>query len=379
MSKRQALFTSCFLPAVGLVLVAAIIAGISLLTIPQQAREAFGPPASNLNQGQIYLLSAQLLLQKKALIEPANPTALPVVFVVESGESTSSLINRLAEAGLISQPGAFRNYLVYTGLDTGLQSGEHTLSAAMSAVEIAAALQSYTPRDTNFVVLAGWRIEEIAAALSVNGLTGEPQDFISAASQHPASWVLSSELPAEAGSEGFLFPGNYEISRDTQPAELVAILLQRFANEITPDLRAGFSTQGLNLYEAVTLASIVEREAIIDDEMPMIASVYLNRLAIGMKLDADPTVQYAVGYNTSQQTWWTNPLRARDLEIESLYNTYRYAGMPPGPIANPGLAALQAVAAPAESPYYYFRARCDGSGLHNFAITYQEHLLNACP
>lgn len=379
MSKRHALFTSCFLPAVGLILIAVIVSGIVLATIPQQAEERFGPPTASLGDVQVYVLSAQLLWQEEALTQPANPAAQPVVFEVEPGESTASVIRRLGDAGLVSQPGTFRNYLVYAGLDTSLQSGEHTLSAAMSAIEIALALQSNIPRDANFVLLAGWRLEEIAAALPVSGLSALPEDFLEAARQHPRQWALGGELPPEGGTEGFLFPGSYEIPRETGPAEIVAILLQRFADAITPDLRTGFANQGLSLYEAVTLASIVEREAIVEDEMPMIAGVYLNRLAIGMKLDADPTVQYAVGYNTAQQKWWTNPISSLNLEIESLYNTYRYGGLPPGPIASPSLAALQAVANPAPSDFYYFRARCDGSGLHSFSVTYQEHLENACP
>jgi UPF0755 protein len=113
--------------------------------------------------------------------------------------------------------------------------------------------------------------------------------------------------------------------------------------------------------------------------MPLIASVLLNRQAIGMPLEADSTVQYAQGYNQDQVTWWTNPLSSQDLLIDSVYNTYRYPGLPPGPIANPGVSALRAVAYPATTPYYYFRAACDGSGKHTFAETYQEHLENACP
>jgi len=129
----------------------------------------------------------------------------------------------------------------------------------------------------------------------------------------------------------------------------------------------------------VTLASIVQREAIVVDEQPMIASVFYNRLRKPMKLDSDPTVQYAVGYNQSQKTWWTNPLSVKDLKIDSLYNTYIKVGLPPSPIASPGLSALRAVAYPAQSPYFYFRARCDGSGLHAFSSTYDEHLNNSCP
>jgi len=100
---------------------------------------------------------------------------------------------------------------------------------------------------------------------------------------------------------------------------------------------------------------------------------------VGMKLEADPTVQYAVGYNQEQGTWWTNPLSQDDLGVDSPFNTYRYSGLPPGAICNPGLDALRAVAFPAQTPYYYFRATCDGSGLHNFSETYNEHLDNECP
>jgi UPF0755 protein len=117
----------------------------------------------------------------------------------------------------------------------------------------------------------------------------------------------------------------------------------------------------------------------ITEEQPMIASVFLNRLADGMKLDSDPTVQYALGFNLRQNTWWTNPLSTDDLGINSPYNTYQNTGLPPGPISNPSLSALRAVAYPADSPYYYFQAACDGSGRHEFARTYEEHLANSCP
>jgi UPF0755 protein len=113
--------------------------------------------------------------------------------------------------------------------------------------------------------------------------------------------------------------------------------------------------------------------------MSTIASVFYNRLAIGMILQADPTVQYALGFNTFTDTWWKTPLGYSDLAYDSLYNTYIYAGFPPGPISNPGMAALTAVAFPEDTPYYYFQAQCDGSGYHNFAETLEQHLENNCP
>lgn len=127
------------------------------------------------------------------------------------------------------------------------------------------------------------------------------------------------------------------------------------------------------------LASMVQREAMVTEEQPTIASVFLNRLASGMKMESDPTVQYALGYDMLKQTWWKNPLSTNDLQTDSRYNTYRYEGLPPGPISNPGIDALRAVAFPAQTGYYYFRALCDGSGRHAFAVTFEEHLNNACP
>jgi UPF0755 protein len=158
----------------------------------------------------------------------------------------------------------------------------------------------------------------------------------------------------------------------------VGLLLLEFSNTLSYEIKAGIEQQGLSLYEGVILASIVEREAILAEEMPIIASVFYNRLAIGMRLETDPTVQYAIGYNPGQGTWWTNPLSLSDLQIDSPYNTYLYPGLPPSPISNPSITALQAVAFPAQTPYYYFRAACDGSGRHNFSETYDQHLSNAC-
>jgi UPF0755 protein len=156
-------------------------------------------------------------------------------------------------------------------------------------------------------------------------------------------------------------------------------LLRNFALHLTPDLINEYKRTGLTTYQAVTLASLVEREAVKDEEKPLIASVYLNRYKINMKLDADPTVQYALGYSIINQSWWTSPLSLIDLQVNSPYNTYINAGLPPTPIANPSIEALRAVAFPAQSNYLYFRAKCDGSGFHDFSETFDEHLQNGCP
>jgi UPF0755 protein len=144
-------------------------------------------------------------------------------------------------------------------------------------------------------------------------------------------------------------------------------------------MRANFSNQKLNLVQAVTLASMIQKEAVNEDEMPMIASVFNNRMAIGMKLESDPTAQYALGYNREQKTWWTNPLSSENLQVQSPYNTYFVGGLPPAPICNPGISALKAVAYPEKTDYLYFRAKCDGTGYHNFSKNFEEHISYECP
>jgi UPF0755 protein len=218
-------------------------------------------------------------------------------------------------------------------------------------------------------------MEEIAASLPTSGLEITPEAFLSAANTPPQVLGFTSPVPME----GFFYPDTYIIPRTTPVEQLLDIIARNFVQHLASDLITGFENQGLNVYQAVILASIVEREAIQPEESAMIASVYLNRLAIGMKLDADPTVQYAVGYNSAQATWWTNPISAADLEVESPFNTYKYAGLPPAPISNPSIEALYAVAYPETTSYYYFRAKCDGSGYHSFAITLEEQVANGCP
>ena len=363
--KRTRLGLILFLPLIVIVcLIIAYLAGLPL-NIPGLAAETFGPPAQSLSLRDKIYLSTFLLLQKNDLTDPHFPFGSEVHFQIDLGESAVSVSNRLYEQDLIPNPGAFRNYLVYTGLDTQIQAGEYTLNPALTPIEMAWVLLDSTPKHVDFGILAGWRVEEIAAALPNSGINVTPDEFV--------SYVHQNNL------EGFLYPGIYSLPREISTERMVLTFVNAFDSALTHELTTGFSRSYLSTLEAVILASIVEREAVVEEDMPLIASVFINRLNIGMKLDADPTVQYALGFNPAQNTWWTNPLSLSDLECNSLYNTYRSPGLPPGPISNPGINALRAVAFPAQTPYYYFRVGCDGSGRHVFAETFQEHKLNACP
>ena len=383
--------SSCLLIMLVLLILAVLILAGAALILPHQAELAFGPPAAGIGLSQRIYLSYLLLSQQAILKHPGDLAGTARPFQVELGESTYAITQRLQNEGLVGDAQALRNYLIYSGKDTSIQAGEYKLSPGMSPIEIALALQDATPGEVTFHVLPGWRMEEIAAALPTSGLSFSPQAFLESATNQGAvditlaQFIEQTGLPAGGTLEGIFFADRYLLSSQIVVNTFTNTLLGNFKFKIEQpikdqiSLQQGFETQGLTIYQAVILASIIQREAIIDDEMPQIASVFYNRMAAGMKLDSDPTVQYALGFNPAQNTWWTNPLSLDDLRFDSSYNTYLYPGLPPGPIANPGLNALKAVAFPVQTPYYYFRAACDGSGLHAFAVTFQEHQQNACP
>jgi UPF0755 protein len=340
------------------------------------AAGVYGKPVYYLTPWERFKYSTSLLWYDGLLTDPIDVNGAVQTFSVDKDESVRSVASRLEERGLIRSAAAFRIYLIYAGLDTSIQAGEYDLSPALSALDIAWKMQDATPAQVTFHVLAGWRMEEVAASLPTSGLSITSEAFLAAA-RHPR--ITMDFLPSDASAEGFLFPGAYTLPRGLPAQELVRLMIQNFSLYLSRDMREGFDRQGLTVYQAVTLASIVQREAVLDEEKPLIASVFLNRLAAGMKLESDPTVQYALGYNADQGAWWTNPLSVADLDFDSPYNTYVYDGLPPGPIDNPELVSLEAVAYPAQTPYYFFRARCDGSGGHLFAETFEQHVKNACP
>ncbi|NIW46304.1 MAG: endolytic transglycosylase MltG [Gammaproteobacteria bacterium] len=350
-----------------------------ILRYPNQAEVIFGRPSIHLDTWQHYLISYRLVNNQDLLLKPLGSPDETVLFSIEIDRPTDSIISDLASAGLIADRSLFRDYLIYSGLDTQLQSGTYQLHRGMSAVEIAERLLDSTPLFVTISILPGWRLEEIAESLATTGVEISPEEFIEAANQRYPSLPIQQEIPPGVSLEGFFPPGTHEVERSISAEQLVIFLLEKLDQSLPPKTLEGIEEQGLTLHQGMTLASIVQREAVDRDEMPMIASVFYNRLEISMKLETDPTVQYALGYNSAQNSWWTTPLTYTHLEVLSPYNTYIYSGLPPTPIANPSLAALQAVAFPAQTPYYYFRAACDGSGTHNFSETYEQHLQYACP
>lgn len=373
--KRRSVF---LLLVVTALLIGCVGLAAGYLAISSEVAVLFGEPAEGLSLTQRIAYPLDLYLHKDMMFSPAGTDNLEQSFTIDQGESVSMVCIRLENAGLIPDAELMRTYLVYSGLDRYLQAGQYALSPQMTPMEIAADLLDATPEDVTVSILAGWRIEEIARNVAGSGLAIDAESFIALAYNPTPDLFTGLPLESAPSLEGLLFPGTYTIPREADLNTVMQTILAAFAANVDTGMVDGFTRHGLTVYQAVVLASIVEKEAVLDEEKPMIASVFYNRLADGMRLETDPTVQYALGYQDELQTWWKSPLSGEDLGIASPYNTYLNYGLPPTAIANPDLASLLAVAFPAETPYYYFRAACDGSGRHNFAITFEEHLNNAC-
>jgi UPF0755 protein len=366
--------------AVGLLLLLCGVLGVTLSagTTYLAVDQNLGEPSPDLQPLERTLLRFYLMGNASALDRASGTRLEPTEFQVSEGESATEIIQRLAKLDLISNSFLFRNYLRYRGLDVSIESGRYSLSGSMTLREMAATLQRAIPPQTVLVTLEGWRVEQIAEQISVVASLDTAQEFLRAVGTRPVGYSFSASFPDPVWTEGYMFPDTYLLEPEATGDEIARMMLDNFENKVNQDLRLGFEEQGLTLQQGVALASIVEREAIRPEERPLIAGVFLNRLRAGMKLEADPTVQYALGKQEGGE-WWKSPLSLDDLETESPFNTYRYPGLPPGPIANPGLDSLIAVAEPEETAFLYFRARCDGSGYHLFATTFEEHLQNACP
>ena len=378
MTNKKRGWLGCGLVALFIVL-AIISATWLILQIPLTAKDHFGPSRTNLNEVRKLEYSIKLLLDKEEMLKPIEAGNLvPVEFEIESGQSIISIAHNLQQLGLIRNPEIFRIYLIYSGNDSKIQAGRYRFSQSMSPLEIANKLVDATPEDVTFVVLAGWRAEEIAVSLSNSGLGITPEAFLKEVRDPDYTYLINGQVH-HGSLEGYLFPGQYEVKRTANLRDLVGAMTERFNENVAPEVAAGFAAHGLSVEQGVILASIVQREAVQPGESPKIASVFVNRVANGMKLDSDATVQYALGQDPVNGKWWKSPLSRADLEVKSAYNTYLNNGFPPGPICNPGRDALLAVANPEVTNYLYFQAKCDQSGYHNFAESFDEHVRNLCP
>jgi UPF0755 protein len=297
-----------------------------------------------------------------------DPNAETRTFVITRGETAGSIGQRLQEGGFIRSAFAF-SYLLYdTGRETSLQSGTYTISAALTPRELARVFEKAPSEQAVLRIIEGWRLSQTAAAVNKALPSISKDDFMKAAVVGQRQNTVLAGLPADTSLEGFLFPDTYFFKPTATATQIVDALLDQFELRVGQTLRQAAVVRKTTIYDIVKLGSIVEREARDRQESATIAGVYTNRLNIGMKLDADPTIQYALG------EW--RELTLADLELDSPYNTYRVGGLPPTPICSPGATALEGAAKPAQVPYFYFVAKNDGTGDHAFAKTLEEHEAN---
>ena len=351
-----------------------------LVYVNYQVREAFGLPGKSVGAISAFKYSLELYQGREKMfgVAPGNGL-LEEKVTVEPDQSIQMLCANLEQRNLVESASLTCTYLVYTGKDRNIQPGNYTITTGQNSKQVADLISDVNRRDKQFIIYAGWRLEEIAAMVEGMGFPFTGTDFLTLVTAPPDSYRQQLQIPQWLSLEGYFFPGNYSMKPDISLEEFVAEILTRFKTTVlTAEFEKQLQNSGLTLHQAITMASIIQRETLAEEEMPTIASVFHNRLAIGMQLETDPTVQYALGYDAQANTWWKNPLTFTDLEVNSPYNTYRNLGLPPGPISNPSLAALKAAIAPAKTEFLFFRAKCDGSLTHNFSKTYEEHLNFGC-
>lgn len=299
-----------------------------------------------------------------------------VVVVIPEGAATKQIAQILKDNGLIQFPSAFVKRVKESEYRGVLQPGEFTLNTGMSTWEMIEILGKVEPTRTVMATLTipeGFSVEQIAARVGSEGLFTE-EEFLNAVQENTYDYDFLDSIPEGISVnyrlQGFLFPATYDIYEDTTAHDLVDMMLKKFDEVYTDSMQSQAEAMNYTAFEVVNRAAIVEREAKIDDERPIIAGVINNRLEQGMMLQMCPTVLYPITeglYDKSEVTY-------DDLEVESPYNTYKYTGLPVGPICNPGAVSLNAVLNPAEHNYLYYHVDNEETGSHIFTETYEEHV-----
>ncbi len=331
---------------------------------------------------ELRALGLYLRLQSQILDTPAgtDPTLRP--FEIAVGETALTVSTRLQEEGFITDANLFRLYMRYNGIDQRLAAGDFEIAQNMTATEIADRLQRAHYEEIVLTIPEGMRAEEVADLLDVKGVM-DGQAFLALVRGGSASAQTLGDygwLPADLTSlEGYLFPDTYRLPARATPADLLQRMLDNFEQRVTAEMLAPAKQAGRSLTQVIIMASIVEREAPLADDRPLVASVYWNRISGacssqtgGAYLQADPTVQYAAG--RAGEWWWKPPSVESYQTVQSPYNTYLRPGLPPTAIASPGLSAIEAAVNPADTAYCFFVA--SGGGAHVFAATLAEHEAN---
>ncbi len=323
----------------------------------------------------LYLLLVALIILSFAfwqLVKPANLKDTLVSFSITPGQDVKTIGLKLKESNLIKSRLVFESWVWLTGTEKKFVAGDYKLPANVNIINLTRLLTGSLalPNEVKVVIIEGWTIKDIASYLEKNNLYFTT-DFIALVSKPQNFEPLLNNLgikltskPANASLEGYLFPDTYRVYRDSQPDDLVAKMLNNFVDKFKPEWQQEITKRGYNMFQAVTLASIVEKEVANDKDRRLVADIFWRRLKVGRGLESDATINYITGKKALQPS-------LLDLAVDSPYNTYKYRGLPPGPICNPGASALEAVIYPQSNDYWYFLTTPDGEVI--YSKTFEEH------
>ena len=288
-----------------------------------------------------------------------------IIITVEPGMTNADIATLLQNKKMINSPVFFRLQSKFARMERSLQAGEYEIVSGMSNWEIIDLFSKGQVRHKTLTIPEGYTIEQIAKKIEESGL-GSAEEFKKAAKDYaPYSYMETSNNNVIFKAEGFAYPSTYYLSPGSAEKEILAIMVKEFDTQLTEDIRQKAKDKNMSIRDLVNLASLVEKEAVFPEERPVIAGVFLKRLQIQMPLQSDTTIQYILGVQKKE-------ISIADTKIDSPYNTYLYAELPPGPIASPSISTINAVLDHKQTNYLYFVA--DLEGHHHFTETYQDHL-----
>lgn len=307
---------------------------------------------------------------------PASSSSDVVLFTIEEGQGVNEISRNLKSEGLIVDSYTFEMYLWLRRFESKLQAGEYALPKNANAIQLTSQIIKGVgaSNETVIKIPEGWTAQDIANYLDTEKHVVSKDRFLAAARVTDSRAILPDATfdfleskPSAVDLEGYLFPDTYRIYKDADSADILEKMLMNFGQKLTPDLRKDIEKSGMTLHEVLTLASIVQNEVQTAEDMKFAAGIFLKRLEMGKPLESDATVNYITKKGTTRPS-------LDDLQTNSPYNTYKNAGLPPGPICNPGLQAIEAVVRPRTSPYLYFLTTPDGRVI--YSETFEEHLAN---
>ncbi len=318
----------------------------------------------------VILVTAWIWFTYQINLRPSTDTT-NIIFIIDQGDGVNKISEKLFQAGLIKSKFAFETSTWFWGKEDKFIAGRYNLNKGMTIRELTRYLTTTaTPRERDITIIEGWNTKQIADYLEKEGIVSGT-DFLNYVSKvNPelkSDYQFLEDLDINESLEGYLFPDTYRIFNKATTSEIVGKMLANFDKKLTTELREEIARQGKTIEEVITLASIVEKEVATGEDQKIVAGIFEKRLRDNYPLQSDASVNYITGKGLVQPT-------REDTQIDNPHNTYKYVGLPPGPICNPGISSIMAVIYPNQTPYYYFLTTPDGQVI--YSKTYSEHLAN---